>query len=269
MTLTEAQRKINLDPTMRVHSIYLTLNGETGFPQGIPTVFVRLAGCPLRCSWCDTPYALKATDGGVFHISDLAREILRFETKTIMFTGGDPLVQQKNLNLLIIALRQMHAGLSIGIETGGSIIPNMSAQVNEWIIDYKMPGSGETDKMVDPLEIVQSMFSMPYRKEVIIKMVIKDETDFDYAENIIQLYEKSIHEIYQSFKSAMVPLTVFRFAMSPVYGETFAHDLAKLIMKSKHKNYIQLNLQIHKIIWPNGEHEMPLVLHKEKEEDDS
>ena len=125
---------------LKVSEIFCSLQGESS-RVGLPTVFVRLTGCPLRCTWCDTEYAFS---GGVRKsLDEILAQIATFGVETVCVTGGEPLAQKACLPLL---KRLCDQGYSVSLETSGALdISEVDARVTR-IVDLKAPGSGEVEK---------------------------------------------------------------------------------------------------------------------------
>ena len=126
--------------TLRISEIFFSLQGETS-RVGLPTVFVRLTGCPLRCGYCDTEYAFHG--GNRLSISAVMAEVASYATRHVTVTGGEPLAQKECLSLLTLLC---DAGYSVSLETSGAIdVANVDKRVSK-ILDIKTPGSGEAEK---------------------------------------------------------------------------------------------------------------------------
>ncbi|WP_244247599.1 7-carboxy-7-deazaguanine synthase QueE [Leptospira yasudae] len=224
-----------------VHEIYLSLSGE-GISTGIPTVFVRMAGCSLRCGmtigrrlWCDTPYALSPSAGeemSLNQVLDRIQELSPVQTQ-ILLTGGEPL-EGKNkdfsvaLGEEIFRIRNTNGSYPRPrVETNGAeSIEGLDHFV--FTLDYKLPGSGMEDRMnLKNLEIYKE------RKNELdeIKFVIRDRIDFERCLEVIENRKLSGNLL-----------------ASPVQGELSAELLAEW-MKSSLGSGLRLSLQTHKYIW--------------------
>ncbi|MBP7467602.1 MAG: radical SAM protein, partial [Thauera sp.] len=125
---------------LRITEIFASVQGESS-RVGLPTVFVRLTGCPLRCTWCDTAYAF--TGGSTRTLDDILAEVARHGLRHVCVTGGEPLAQKGCLALLTALC---DAGYDVSLETSGALdIAEVDARVAR-IVDLKAPGSGEVDK---------------------------------------------------------------------------------------------------------------------------
>lgn len=204
---------------MLIKEIYLSIQGESSF-AGKPCIFVRLTGCNLRCSYCDTTHAFS---GGVeLSVNSVVDEIRRFNCKIVEITGGEPLLQRDVYELMNLLLRLEYTVL---LETGGSIeCRDVNPGVIK-IIDFKCPGSGE--EVNNCWENVKWL--NPHDE---VKFVVRDRKDYDWA--------KIIMEKYRLMDKVLVNI-------SPVHGELNPKVLASWILKDSLN--VRLNLQIHKYIW--------------------
>ena len=157
---------------LRVSEIFHSLQGEST-RAGLPTVFVRLTGCPLRCAWCDTEYAFSG--GETLTLGDVLIEVAKHGARQVCVTGGEPLAQKACLPLLVALC---DAGYAVSLETSGALdVAAVNPRVAR-IVDLKAPASGESDKNLwDNLPLLNA------RDE--IKIVLADETDYDWARNVI------------------------------------------------------------------------------------
>lgn len=212
-----------MDTTLRVTEVFASVQGESSW-AGLPCVFIRLTGCPLRCVWCDSRYAY---EGGVERtVADLVRQARSYGLPLVEVTGGEPLAQAGCL-LLLEALRA--AGLKVLLETGGSQDISRVPEGVSRIVDVKCPGSGESAK-----NVWANLSELRAGDEV--KFVLKDAVDYDYARDVIG-----------------------RFALpgrcgillSPVKGELDPALLASWMLRDRLE--ARLNLQLHKVLWPNEE----------------
>ena len=204
---------------LRINEIFFSLQGEST-RVGLPTVFVRLTGCPLRCGYCDTAYAFH--EGKTRAIDDVLAEVASHATRYVCVTGGEPLAQR---NCLALLSRLCDAGYSVSLETSGAIdIAEVDARVSR-IMDIKTPGSGECEK-----NIWQNLASLNSRDE--IKFVITGEADYTWA--VAVLHEKKLAEL----------CTVL---FSPSFGEVQPDQLAGWILRDALP--VRMQLQLHKILW--------------------
>ncbi len=211
-------------PTVRISEIFHSLQGESS-RVGLPTVFIRLTGCPLRCRWCDTAHAF--TGGSIRRIDEIVVEAGRHGTRTVCVTGGEPLAQ-KNCLLLLTAL--CDAGFDVSLETSGALdIGGVDPRVSR-IMDLKAPGSGEAER-----NLLANIPLLTARDEV--KIVIADRADYEWARSII-----SGHLLLAGMPRCPVLL-------SPVQGELAPADLAGWILEDRLP--VRFQLQLHKVLWGN------------------
>lgn len=159
-------------PTLRINEVFFSIQGEST-RAGMPCVFVRLTGCPLRCRYCDTEYAFR--EGTTRSIDDILEEVCAHPAELVEITGGEPLAQ-KNVHDLIGAL--CDRGLTVLIETAGSLDISVCDPRSIRILDIKTPGSGEVDK-----NLWSNLDHLHLHDE--IKFVICDRDDYDWARQVI------------------------------------------------------------------------------------
>lgn len=220
-------RARDTEEMLRVFSIYKSIQGESS-RAGLPCGFVRLAGCPLFCSYCDTPDARDA-DGKAMTVEQVVLEATSLGTMLVEVTGGEPLAQDATPSLLT-ALAD--AGREVMLETNGAFpVDEIDSRVRV-ILDIKCPGSGMSDRMnygnLDALA--------PGRHEV--KFVVSSLEDFTWA---VELCRK---------KKLTDRVEVL---ISPVSGEVEPSELAEWIIGSGER--LRMQLQLHKIIWSELEGE--------------
>ena len=214
---------------MKVNEIFKSIDGE-GLRTGELTTFIRLAGCNLRCSYCDTCYALKNSNGTEMSVDEIVKRAKKYDYRNITLTGGEPLIH-KDVESLISKLCEN--GFYVNIETNGSV-PIDKYILNKNILitmDYKLPSSGvEKNMNLNNLEKL--------RKNDVLKFVI-GKGDFDKVKQVIEKY---------SIKSYIY--------LSPVFGEIEPFEIVDF-MKIMHTQGIdtskmRVQVQLHKIIWnPN------------------
>ncbi|MDD3847530.1 MAG: radical SAM protein [Syntrophorhabdaceae bacterium] len=215
---------------MKVHSIFESINGEvTAAYQGSICTFVRLAGCNLRCSWCDTPFAADIWSGYDMSKEEIFQEIVKIGNRNITITGGEPLSQKKELIELIDYINEKDSGVyKIAIETNGAfnVEKVIDRQVFCIVMDYKLPSSG-MEKFMN-LNNFNALENPDF-----VKFVIADRKDFDRAIEISSQIKKS------GF--------IGRFAFSPCHGNIEVPELFKWLKEAQFDEAI-INLQLHKII---------------------
>lgn len=204
---------------LRISEIFHSLQGEST-RVGLPTVFVRLTGCPLRCVWCDTEYAF--TGGKLRALDDILSEVASHGARHVCVTGGEPLAQKACLPLLTALC---DAGYSVSLETSGAMdIAEVDGRVSR-IMDLKAPGSGELAR-----NRFENLTHIGPQDE--IKLVLADEADYQWARDMI-----SQHRLDKR-------CTVL---MSPVQGKLDPQDLAAWILRDRLP--VRMQLQMHRIIW--------------------
>ena len=206
-------------PTLRITEVFLSLQGETS-RAGLPTVFVRLTGCPLRCRWCDTPYSFQG--GETVTLNSLLVRIADFGVPTVCVTGGEPLAQ-KNCPALLGAL--CDAGYSVSLETSGALdVSGVDPRVSR-IVDIKAPGSGEEAR-----NRWDNLAHLTPHDE--IKFVLASRADYDWAS-----------ERLRAQQLAQICPVLF----SPVQGELPPADLADWVIADRLP--VRMQVQLHKILW--------------------
>jgi 7-carboxy-7-deazaguanine synthase len=204
---------------LKVYEIFYSLQGETS-RVGLPTVFVRLTGCPLRCTYCDTEYAFSG--GSNLLLEEIVGKVKTYQTKFVTVTGGEPLAQKGCLPLLG---QLCDAGYSVSLETGGAMdVSGVDSRVSI-IMDIKTPASNEMDKNLwANLDHIQSKDE--------IKFVICDRQDYEWAKEkllSLKLYEKC-------------PVL-----FSPSFHTLAGTELSAWVLEDQLP--VRMQLQLHKILW--------------------
>lgn len=213
-----------VDPSqiLRISEIFYSLQGETS-RTGLPTVFIRLTGCPLRCGYCDTAYAF--TGGQNMTIDAILEQTATYHTPYVTVTGGEPLAQKTCL-VLLIAL--CDAGYSVSLETSGARdISAVDPRVSR-IMDIKTPGSGEVDK-----NLWANLDWLTPRDE--IKFVLCDAADYQWA----------CQTIAEHNLDKRCPVL-----LSPVHGQLDPATLANWILRDRLP--VRMQIQLHKLLWEDG-----------------
>jgi 7-carboxy-7-deazaguanine synthase len=204
---------------LRITEIFYSLQGETT-TVGLPTVFVRLTGCPLRCTYCDTAYAFS---GGQWQsLKDILEKVAAFQPRYVTVTGGEPLAQPDCFPLLTALC---DAGYTVSLETSGALdISAVDPRVIT-VMDLKTPSSNE---------VARNCFeNIPYLKATDqVKFVIGSEEDYQWT--CQQLQEYSLAEKCQVL-------------LSPSHGVQDTRELAEWILRDNLP--VRLQIQLHKIIW--------------------
>lgn len=205
--------------TVRVTEIFHSIQGESTY-AGQPCVFIRLTGCPLRCTWCDTEYSFYG--GTPLSLEEILAQVRAYGCPLVEVTGGEPLAQPEALPLIA---RLCDAGYTVLIETSGAIDVQPVDQRARLILDVKCPGSGMTDRMHWPnLEYVTA------KDEA--KFVLASRADYEWARGIVGQYRLSER------------CTVL---FSPVFGSLDLRHLAEWILADRLS--VRFQLQMHKYIW--------------------
>lgn len=208
------------DNTLRITEIFFSLQGETR-TSGLPTVFIRLTGCPLRCTYCDTAYAF---DGGqITRIHDIIETVANYAPRHVTVTGGEPLAQP---NVLFLLEKLCDAGYEVSLETGGALpVEKVDTRVSK-VIDLKTPGSGELSRNnFDNLNHLNQHDQ--------IKFVLCHREDYEWARLQIDLYQ--LHE------------KVSDVLLSPSNGQLAPRELAEWVLEDRLP--VRMQLQLHKLIW--------------------
>ena len=208
-----------LSARLRLTEIFYSVQGESA-RVGLPTVFVRLTGCPLRCTWCDTEYAFNG--GSLTTVAAVLEQVARHDCRTVCVTGGEPLAQKSCLALLTALC---DAGYDVSLETSGALdIRPVDARVAR-IMDLKAPDSGEAARNlwanVDHLRPTDEL-----------KLVLASRADYDWA----------VAELRQRGLAARCPVL-----FSPVQGRLAATELAQWILDDHLP--VRFQLQLHKVLW--------------------
>lgn len=200
--------------------IFCSIQGETSL-SGLPTTFIRLSGCNLRCSWCDTPYSFRR--GTPHTLPEILTKVRRYGVSHVCVTGGEPLLQK---NIYPLMKQLCDEGFTVNLETGGSINTCRVDPRVITILDIKCPGSGMSQKNFwDNLKALR-----PHDE---IKFVINDRSDYDWSRQVCEEYQ-----LLERSKSVL---------FSPVHNSLDPQELVKWIVEDRLP--VRLNLQLHKWIW--------------------
>jgi 7-carboxy-7-deazaguanine synthase len=206
---------------LRLTEIFLSLQGETS-RAGLPTVFIRLTGCPLRCRWCDTPYSFQG--GETVTLASLLARVAEFGVPTVCVTGGEPLAQKGCLPLLAALC---DAGYSVSLETSGALDVSMVDSRVSRIVDVKPPESGEESR--NRWENISHL--TPHDE---IKFVLASRSDYEWARDVVRAQNLD---------------KVCPILFSPVQGELPPVQLADWILADRMP--VRMQMQLHKVLWGN------------------
>ncbi len=209
--------------SLRITEIFYSLQGESN-TVGIPTVFIRLTGCPLRCVYCDTAYAF--TGGKKVKITEIIAQAEQFETQYITVTGGEPLAQPACLELITQLLDK---GFIVSLETSGAIdISEVDSRAVK-VMDLKTPGSGELSK-----NLYQNIAFLNAKDQV--KFVIGSDEDYDWSKAALAEYQ--------------LPGRC-DILFSPVMGQQNPTELAEKILRDRLP--VRFQIQLHKLLWDDAQ----------------
>ena len=206
---------------LRVTEIFRSIQGESTH-AGRPCTFVRLTGCPMRCTWCDSEYTF--TGGEHVSIDDVMKQVHDFGCRLVEVTGGEPLAQREAFDLIE---RLCDESYEVLIETGGYVSTEALDQRAKVILDVKCPASGEAERNHWP----NLTRLRPDLDEV--KFVIADRADWDFARSVVHDYD-----LESRARSVLI---------SPAWEQIDLQELANWIVESGMN--VRMQLQMHKHIW--------------------
>jgi 7-carboxy-7-deazaguanine synthase len=210
--MTDTQR-------LRITEIFYSLQGEA-LTAGIPTVFIRLTGCPLRCQYCDTTYAFSG--GEWMSFDEILEQVRRYQTRYITVTGGEPLAQKSCKDLLTLLCDE---GYDVSLETSGAIdVCDVDDRVVK-VMDLKTPGSKEEER--NRYENIECL-----NEKDQVKFVICSESDYDWSRSMVEKY--SLDQRCEVL-------------FSPSNEQLQASELADWILRDNLP--VRFQLQLHKILW--------------------
>jgi 7-carboxy-7-deazaguanine synthase len=205
---------------LTINEIFYSIQGESTY-AGKPCVFVRLTGCDLRCSWCDTPYAF--SEGQKMSVEAVLQQVDKYGSPLVEVTGGEPLLQEDVYSLME---RLLESGRTVLLETGGQIDISRVPGAVVKVMDVKCPASGESEK-----NEWGNIDRLGSRDQV--KFVIKDRGDYEFARDIV-----TKHALDRRCAAVL---------FSPVHGVLEPKVLSEWILEDRLP--VRLQLQIHKHIW--------------------
>jgi len=204
---------------LKITEIFHSLQGEA-LQAGLPTVFIRLTGCPLRCTYCDSEYAFYG--GEWMHFDDILGEVRRHETPYVCVTGGEPLAQKRCSELLTLLCDE---GFKVSLETSGAVDIGLADRRVSRVMDLKTPDSGEESK-----NLWSNLEELTANDQV--KFVICSRADYEWARE--QLEDRKLDSYCE---------TLF----SPAWGQVEIKDLAEWILEDRLP--VRFQLQLHKLLW--------------------
>jgi 7-carboxy-7-deazaguanine synthase len=212
-----------MEKSLRITEVFYSLQGESN-TVGLPTVFIRLTGCPLRCSYCDTAYAFSG--GEKQTLSSIVEQVDQFKAKYITVTGGEPLAQPACHDLMVLLLDK---GYVVSLETSGAIdVASVDPRAVK-VMDLKTPSSLEMDK-----NIYQNIEYLSAQDQV--KFVIANDKDYEWSKSIMRQYNLENR---------------CEILFSPVMGEMKPTILAESIIKDNLP--VRFQIQLHKYLWDDAQ----------------
>ncbi|TRW93325.1 7-carboxy-7-deazaguanine synthase QueE [Candidatus Methylobacter oryzae] len=208
---------------LRITEIFYSLQGESN-TVGLPTVFIRLTGCPLRCVYCDTAYAF--TGGKKIEIDAIIAEVDQYGARYITVTGGEPLAQPGCLDLM---RKLLDKGYVVSLETSGALDVSEVDPRAIKVMDFKTPSSGELSK-----NRYQNIKHLDAKDQV--KFVIGNDGDYEWSKSILTEYD--------------LP-NLCEILFSPVMGQQNPTELAEKILKDRLP--VRFQIQLHKILWDDAQ----------------
>jgi len=211
-----------MESSLRIREIFYSLQGEAN-TVGLPTVFIRLTGCPLRCVYCDTAYAFSG--GEKLTLTQIMQQVAAFNTRYVTVTGGEPLAQPACHDLITALL---DAGYQVSLETSGALDVSKVDPRAVKVMDLKTPSSGELSRnLFSNLEYLDTQDQ--------IKFVIGDHADYEWSKQ--QLFDHRLAERCQ-------------ILFSPVMGSCSPTELANKILADQLP--VRFQIQLHKYLWDDA-----------------
>jgi len=204
---------------LKITEIFHSIQGEA-LQAGLPTAFIRLTGCPLRCVYCDSEYAFYG--GKWLHFDDILAEVRHYDTPYVCVTGGEPLAQKRCAELLTLLCDE---GFEVSLETSGAVDVSAADRRVSRVMDLKTPASGEALK-----NLWSNLEELGGKDQ--IKFVICSRADYEWARE--QVRDRGLD-------------TICEVLFSPAWGQVEARDLAGWILEDHLP--VRLQLQLHKLLW--------------------
>ncbi len=215
---------------LRVTEIFHSIQGESTW-AGYPCTFIRLTGCPLRCTWCDTEYSFYG--GDKMTLDDLVARCDEIGTNLIEITGGEPLIHR---NAFVLTRMLLDRGYTVLIETSGAVdVAPLDARAHK-IMDLKCPGSGEESR-----NLWSNLDHLTERDE--IKFVIKDRTDYEWARDVVRNRGLAARKEQGKLREIL---------FSPVWDSVDFRELAEWVLADQLP--VRYQIQLHKVIWGANVH---------------
>lgn len=212
-----------MEKSLKITEIFYSLQGESN-TVGLPTVFIRLTGCPLRCSYCDTAYAFSG--GKKQTLTAIIDQVDQFRARYVTVTGGEPLAQSAVQALMVLLLDKNYR---VSLETSGAIdISAVDPRVSI-VMDLKTPASGELEK--NDFKNIEHLAEKDQ-----VKFVIADATDYEWSKSIIKQYDLSSR---------------CEILFSPVMGQMKPSELADSILRDNLP--VRFQIQLHKYLWDDAQ----------------
>ncbi len=219
--------------SLYINEIFASVQGE-GIHTGLVTTFIRLAGCDLRCTWCDTPYSLSTEDGRPFPIEKVIKDIRSFGSSIVCITGGEPLVQKETV---LLVEKLLNEGFETDIETNGahdvSILP-LKKKGLFISMDVKTPSSGESESF-----LTRNIAHL--KKDDQLKFIIKDGEDLDFTYTFLKTYEPKCNIILTPCSNEGGKTIVERLILS--FREQEEGPFRDVLKRAR------VMIQTHKVLW--------------------
>jgi 7-carboxy-7-deazaguanine synthase len=204
---------------LKINEIYASIQGESSH-TGLPCIFIRLTGCNLRCTWCDTAYAFNKGDD--LTVEETIQKVETFSLPLVEITGGEPLMQEEVYPLMD---KLLEIGYRVMLETGGALPIDKVPEKVIKILDIKCPGSGEDNK-----NHLKNLKLLAPHDEV--KFVLLDRADYEWSRDLL--------------KKLALPSSI-QILFSPVFDKLDLKDLSEWILEDRLP--VRLQTQLHKVIW--------------------